>query len=53
MDTEVAVLIIMETTMRIGGQMNKKTGVDEVVIVVVVQIVQMLNVTAAENMDIM
>ena len=32
--------------------MNHKIGVDKVVLVVVVHIVQMLNVTIAKNMDI-
>jgi len=40
-------MVVMETTMKRGDKIANKTGVDEIVIVeeVIVQIVQMLNVT--------
>jgi len=49
---EVEVLITTEVVV-METKRDKKTGVDEVVIVVVVHIVQMLNVTIVTNMNTM
>jgi len=57
-DTKVVALVatevvVMDTTMKKEHKQTNKIDVDEVVIVeeVVFQIVQMLNITTAENMD--
>lgn len=46
-------VVVVETTMKKEDKWISKTGVDEATVVeeVVVQIVQMLNVTISENMD--
>jgi len=50
----IAEIVVLETTVKRDDKQTSKTGVDEVTMVeeVILQIVQMLNVTILENMNI-
>jgi len=53
--TVVAEIVVVKTTMKREDKRISKTGVDEAALVeeVIVQIIQMLNVTISKSMDVM